>query len=582
MVNTWHTISGAAMSVLTLPGRRIRWKLMLPYAFLTVAMAALGSFLIIRFVTGSLEERFTNQLVESGRVASDAMVRRERLQLTTLRSIAYSEGMAAAVESRDSRAVANLAHPVAVNARAERVEILDSRGSSLFGTSRTADATYAPSGAEPFGQWSIVADVLAGRHDEVGDKWAQLVWTADGMALFTAGPVIGDDGRVVGVVLVGSLLAPFLPSVKGEALADVTVYDLDGEPLASTFVVNDLERKTLRPPGQPSESTRGRPRVRAEVFGRSYDLLYGELVLRREVVGLYSVALPSGYIASAGTNTGWRLALLFGGATLGVLGLGLVLGQQLTRPLLRLVSVARQVASGDLSARSGLDAADEIGQLAASIDVMTQRLQRQHMATIGALASAIDARDPHTAGHSVRVGNLSVELGREMGLKGGALHHLQVGGLLHDVGKIGIRDSILLKEGRLTAEERRLIEEHPQIGLRILEPAGLPPEVLAIVGGHHERVNGTGYPNRLRDEEVTAFPRIAAVADVYDALTADRPYRKAMSVHEVLEMLEREAGDGLLDPDVVQAMRRIAGAWEEMRRGEAGLTIKLLGSVEAA
>jgi putative nucleotidyltransferase with HDIG domain len=211
---------------------------------------------------------------------------------------------------------------------------------------------------------------------------------------------------------------------------------------------------------------------------------------------------------------------------------------------------------------------DEIGLLGISFDAMAEQLEQQHIATIGALASAIDARDPYTAGHSVRVGDLSAELGSGMGMSRPAVHNLRVGGLLHDIGKIGVRDTILLKPGALTPDERKLIEQHPTIGLRILESTRLPREVLEIVGGHHERLNGSGYPLGLSGDELTVFPRVTAVADMYDALTTDRPYRSALSPQEALAILLRDASDGLLDEEVVATMQRIARVWEERRRSD--------------
>jgi putative nucleotidyltransferase with HDIG domain len=124
-----------------------------------------------------------------------------------------------------------------------------------------------------------------------------------------------------------------------------------------------------------------------------------------------------------------------------------------------------------------------------------------------------------------------------MGMARPAVHHLRVGGLLHDIGKIGVRDTILLKPEALTPDERRLIEQHPTIGLRILERARLPREVLEIVGGHHERLNGSGYPLGLSADEIGVFPRVTAVADMYDAMTTDRPYRPGLSPQEALRIL---------------------------------------------
>jgi putative nucleotidyltransferase with HDIG domain len=542
----------------------IRWKIMAPYALLTAAFAILGSFLVTRLVTGSLEERFSSQLIESSRVASDAVVRKERQHLGAIRAVAYTEGLAEAVAASDSEAVARLAGPVSSNVRVDRLEVLGRDGNLLFGAHASGRLEPSPAD-EPYLAWSIVNDVLAGRSDGAGDRWAQVVWTSDGPAIYTAAPV-KDGDLVVGVVLVGTLIDSLLTGIKAEALADVTLYTTDGELLGTTFAVDDSDRPALV--GRGVTSLGSTMRFEQTLFGRGYDFLVADLRLRNEVVGRYAVALPTGFISSAGSAARWEMGLLFGAVTLLVLGIGLLVARHFAVPLLRVVVAARQLAGGDLSARTGVHGTDEIGVLASTFDVMAARLQRQHLATIGALASAIDARDPYTAGHSTRVGDLAYEIGRELGLASHRLQHLRVGGYLHDIGKIGIRDSVLLKQGALTPEERALIEEHPAIGLRILAPADLAPEVLAIVGGHHERLNGTGYPARLSGDEITIFPRIVSVADVYDALSTSRPYRAAMTLNEAMVFLLREVAAGTLDPEVVNSLKKVLPAWEAERRRE--------------
>lgn len=539
---------------------------MLPFAVLTAAMALIGSYLVTHLVTGSLEERFTNQLLESSRATSDALVRQEQQHLGVLRTAIFTAGVAGAASSGDGPTLERLLDPILANEEVSRLEVLDASGVALYGKSESASDTLTAitvgDAASP--SWAIVADALAGRADLYGDKWAQVVQTASGPALFTAAPIV-DGGKVSGVVVVGTPLSEILPLVHARALANVTIYAADGSPLASTFSTGLADLAPLGPIDIASGSL---VRERREFLGRGYEVLYAPLVVRNDVVGIQSVALPTDYVAAAGSTARWQMAGFFGLITLAVLAVGWLLARHLTIPLLRLVSAARALASGDLSARSEVSTADEIGVLAVTFDAMAERLQRQHLATIGALASAIDARDPYTAGHSLRVGELSAAIGRDLGLPSSSVHHLQVGGILHDIGKIGIRDSVLLKRSALTDDERILIEQHPQIGLRILAPAGLPLEVLSIVGGHHERLDGNGYPLGLSADELTIFPRIAAVADVYDALTTHRPYRPAMTIEEALRLLLRESAEGLLDPEVVNSMRRLAQQWEEHIRSQ--------------
>jgi len=290
--------------------------------------------------------------------------------------------------------------------------------------------------------------------------------------------------------------------------------------------------------------------------------------LRNQAAGYYAVALPSDYIATAGSTARTQMALLFAAITVAVLLLGLGVARMLTRPLQQLLATTQAVTAGDLTARTRISRRDEIGDLARSFDVMTEKVQKQQLATIAALTSAIDARDPYTAGHSMRVGKLCAELGSALGLPAAQLQHLEVGGYLHDIGKIGVRDSVLLKTGFLDVRERELIERHPEIGLEILKQVELPAEVLALVAGHHEKLDGSGYPLRLKGDELSVFPRIAAVADIYDAITTERPYRGSMSVEEALSLLEREAESGRIDPEVLRVMRYIAPQWENRRRDD--------------
>jgi putative nucleotidyltransferase with HDIG domain len=375
------------------------------------------------------------------------------------------------------------------------------------------------------------------------------------------------------VVLVGSLLSSFLPAAKSEALADVTVYDYSGSVLATTFAAtSDPSEADLTPVSKAlAQDQSSATRERKTLYGRDFELLYGELVLRDQSVGVYSVALPSSFILAAGSTTRWQMSVLFGTAMVAVLIIGLVIARSLTKPLIRLVAVARIVTEGDLTARADVSTEDEVGVLAASFDRMTERLQQQHLATIRALTSAIDARDPYTLGHSVRVGQLAVMLGKEMGLEDSVLQHLEVGGYLHDIGKIGVRDNVLLKPGALTAEERRMIEMHPRIGLDILAPVELAAEVLQFVAGHHEKLDGSGYPEHRHGAQLSIIARIASVADIYDALTTDRPYRAALSVEEAFAIMRGEADSGQLDRKVVATLERLVGRWEARRRSDPTL-----------
>ena len=177
-------------------------------------------------------------------------------------------------------------------------------------------------------------------------------------------------------------------------------------------------------------------------------------------------------------------------------------------------------------------------------------LRRLTMGSMQALARAVDAKSSWTAGHSARVMRIALGVARYMDLDKGRLDRLQQAALLHDIGKIGIRTGILNKRGRLTDEEFATIRQHPAIGDKILSPIEAFRDLIPIVRQHHERWDGKGYPDGLAGEAIVLEARILAVADVFDAMASDRPYRKGMALSKVLSIIESEAGRQF-DPTVV-------------------------------
>lgn len=181
------------------------------------------------------------------------------------------------------------------------------------------------------------------------------------------------------------------------------------------------------------------------------------------------------------------------------------------------------------------------------------RQQAEFLAdVVRALTSAIDAKDPYTCGHSDRVARFSVRLGLELGLDDETLHRVYMAGLLHDIGKIGIDDAVLRKPGRLTDAEYEHIKLHPELGHRILGDLKQLADILPIVLHHHEQWDGKGYPAGLSGENIPILARVAAVADAYDAMTSDRPYRKGMP-HEKVEAIFRDGAGAQWDAQVIDA-----------------------------
>ncbi|HJT88442.1 MAG TPA: HD-GYP domain-containing protein [Bryobacteraceae bacterium] len=202
---------------------------------------------------------------------------------------------------------------------------------------------------------------------------------------------------------------------------------------------------------------------------------------------------------------------------------------------------------------------ESFNQAAQAVREGRDNLHRAYVEFVGSLANALDARDPYTAGHSERVSELSCLIARAMGAEGPELEEIRIGALLHDIGKIGIADSVLQKDGRLTEEERLLIQQHPTIGRRILEGVGGFQPYLATVELHHENWDGSGYPRGLAGEASPLPARIVHVADAYDAMTSNRPYRRAMSHEQAIRILQQNSGtqfDAAIVPVFVQALDR--------------------------
>lgn len=182
--------------------------------------------------------------------------------------------------------------------------------------------------------------------------------------------------------------------------------------------------------------------------------------------------------------------------------------------------------------------------------------KRMHLELLRALTAAVDAKDPYTHGHSARVAQLSLWIAEELNLSGRRREILEYAAVLHDVGKIGVTDAILSKNGRLSDEEYQIIKEHPVIGHRIVGGVEFLKEVANVVLAHHERCDGLGYPYGKLEREIPLEAKIVAVADVFDALTSERPYRRAYTLEEAFHIMDNEE-EGHFDKEVFSALKKI-------------------------
>ena len=199
---------------------------------------------------------------------------------------------------------------------------------------------------------------------------------------------------------------------------------------------------------------------------------------------------------------------------------------------------------------------NEIKRINEELANTNEKLERAYLDTVQTLRYTVEAKDPYTRGHSDRVSAFSVLLGKELGVSSEDLKTLEIGGLFHDIGKIGIPDSILLKEAKLTDDEYSQIKNHPSIGAHILCNAIVFQNILPIVKHHHERFDGNGYPSKLVGEQIPYLARIAAVADSFDAMTSKRTYRNAMLIEDVKQEIKRCSGTQF-DPNIAEAFLNI-------------------------
>ncbi|PYQ09968.1 MAG: hypothetical protein DMH00_12120, partial [Acidobacteria bacterium] len=241
----------------------------------------------------------------------------------------------------------------------------------------------------------------------------------------------------------------------------------------------------------------------------------------------------------------------------------------------QLAETARTFARGDFAARADVRSHSEIGELAETYNRMSDQIQdhikRLHAAaqenqelflgTIKALAAAIDEKDPYTRGHSDRVSRFSVLIAKELRLGPREVRNVEIGSLLHDVGKIGIDDRILRKPSVLTEEEYRYMKQHPEKGASMLAPIKNMKEINPAVKHHHERWDGRGYPSGLKADEIPLIARIVNVADTFDAMTTNRPYQKSMSYEKAVARLKELSGTAY-DPKLVEVVATLH------RRGE--------------
>ncbi len=250
--------------------------------------------------------------------------------------------------------------------------------------------------------------------------------------------------------------------------------------------------------------------------------------------------------------------------------IGFLFAKQLTQPVSDLVAGAHRIAAGDFSQRIAVRSPKELGELSETFNLMSVQLEsfiedlrraaddnrKLFLGTVKALAAAIDGKDPYTRGHSERVSRFSLAMGERLGLPDDEMEKLKISALLHDVGKIGIDDSILKKPAALTDEEYEIMKGHPQKGYKIMSQIPAMKDFLPGMYMHHEMMDGRGYPQGLSGDQIPLQARIVSVADTFDAMTTDRPYQSAMKFDDALALIKKFVGtryDGVVVAALIEA-----------------------------
>jgi putative nucleotidyltransferase with HDIG domain len=552
----------------------IRIKITIPYLLLSIILAIAAAYIITQLIVENVEERFNKQLYEAGKISSELSVNYESQLLETERLLANVEGVATAIQMNDPDTLRTLTLGIIANDQQEAVEFFDLHGNHVLSVhhrpgGNPEDYYFSSGGLSAFTGLEIVQKVLAQENDTRGDKFAGLTETDLGPVLYISGPIHNSQGNLAGVVLVGRSLAKLSMDVRSKTFAQITYYDHTGHVIYSTLpspidIAPELAAQTIS--FKDIQSTRRTLPIQRDlnVANIPFAEILGSWEVRgNQELGVLGVALSQNAVVQSSTSSRWRIFFLVAAANFLVILVGIHLANRITRPLLQLVQASMKVSRGNLDVQVSTETNDEISILTESFNTMVASLNQSQKDLINAYdstlegwAKALELRDKETEGHSERVTKLTVQIAETVGIEGEALLNVRRGALLHDIGKMGTPDAILHKNGPLDAEERRIIQQHPQHAYNMLRHIDYLQAALEIPYCHHEKWDGTGYPRGLRGEEIPVAARLFAIVDVYDALISDRPYRKAMPRDEVFTYLKSQGGSHF-DPDALEAFLRV-------------------------
>ena len=523
---------------------RLLIKTTIAVSFVTVALLLVVVFVVTLSVRDQVRRGVVSNLDSSQRLFAQLEARRQREMRAQAATLADSPTLKAALDTYAAYAsssdaptkvqlfttITNELQKLASRVDADAIVLVDAHQSTLAAAGRVANRW-------PLGR---PVSVIPAAGDAV--NYDGVVHMGDYTFRVASVPLALSDDTLIGTLYLGTSL----DHVYAESLAQLSRTKIavvsGGLLLASTL--SDAQEREFEAAVARSQDADGP----VDLGGESHAFLQIFQIGDTSFYALGSIDEAS----RPATRSAMRsLALITVGATVLALLGSFRLSRQLTEPIGQLsASLEKLAAAHDLQRRLPLTGSsreldtltETFNALMASVAQAEAQTEAAYTGAIRALATALDARDPYTAGHSDRVSVLSVAIGRALGLPADELEVLRLGALLHDIGKIGVPDDVLRKPGALTAEEYDTIKQHPVLGARILRSVPFLSRHLAIVELHHERPDGRGYPHGLRGDDIPLAARIVHVADAYDAITSARAYRRARPSGEALRELWRYAG----------------------------------------
>ncbi|HWT02861.1 MAG TPA: HD domain-containing phosphohydrolase [Pyrinomonadaceae bacterium] len=407
----------------------------------------------------------------------------------------------------------------------------------------------------------------------------KIIRSGQEMALTIAAPVMGgtDGNEVVAAVVAIVSFREVFQAVQQQSSSKSEAELLDAG-LPVVFVVDNEGRAVAHPDERVAYSQKPMTDLKVvqdwQETGTQVQSALAPFTVERdgrviEMIGSYATAELDAHsrlgviavqderaaLASVADMRRQVFVISLAAATFALL-IGFFFAKKLTQPVQELAAGAHRIAGGDFSRRIQVGSGKELGELGDSFNQMTDQVERfigdlqraaddnrqLFLGTVKALAAAIDGKDPYTRGHSERVARFSVAIAQGLDLPDDEIEKIRISALLHDVGKIGIDDNILKKPAALTDEEFALMKQHPQKGYKIMSQIPAMKEFLPGMYMHHEMIDGNGYPQGLKGDEIPMQARIVSVADTFDAMTTDRPYQRAMKFEVALEKIQHFVG----------------------------------------